>query len=48
MKHFVFGIVVVAFVTAITAPAFACGPNSRQCTLHHMYCECPKGKPPSR
>jgi hypothetical protein len=48
MKRFVFGLVIVAFATAVTAPAFACGPNSRSCTLHHMYCKCGKNAPPTR
>jgi len=45
MKRYFLGFVLVAFVAAISAPAFAqreCGPNSRSCTLHHEHCTCGK------
>jgi len=48
MKRFVFGLVVVAFVTAVAPPTFACGPNSRKCMLHHEQCKCPPGQQPRR
>jgi len=51
MSRYFLGFILVAFVMAISAPAFAnrnCGPNSRACTVHHMYCTCGQSMAPKK
>jgi hypothetical protein len=49
MKRFVVALVVVGVIAPLFGSyAFACGPSSRKCMLHHEQCNCPPGQQPSR